>query len=754
MCASSRGDENAGGGEPAGGTADERQLDLRVSDMDCADCALRIQDRLRGVEGVDEVEGNPVARRVRVRYDGRLVDPERIRRELGELGYASREAGEEPELTREELWTGREALRTYGAGAFFLAGVALRLLGAAPVLIPLPVHGLALPDLFFLAAGVLGGWNFFPAGVRAARNLSLDMNFLMTVAILGAVGVGEFLEAGAIAFLFSVAELLEEYAVDRARRSIESLMDLSPETATVIRGGEEVTVRADEVAPGETVVVRPGERVPADGEVTDGASAVDESPITGESLPAEKTEGDGVYAGTINQEGFLEVRVTRSGDATTLSRIIHLVEDAESHKAPAERFVERFARRYTPAVTGLAVLVAAVPPLLLGAPFGEWFVRGLTLLVIACPCALVISTPVAVVSGITAGARNGVLIKGGNYLEAMGEVEVIALDKTGTLTRSHMTVTDLYPMSGWTGDEVLARAAAVEARSEHPIGRAVAEAASSRGLAPDRWTVADFEGIAGRGARALLDGEEWLIGRPALFGAGDDVEGAVREGRGEDGGAARLPREALDLLNRLRSEGKTAVVVGRPGRPAGVLGVGDPTREGAADAVRKLKERGVRRVVMLTGDHRETAEAVAAEIGVDEVRAELLPEEKVEAVRELEREHGAVAMVGDGVNDAPALAAASVGIAMGAAGSDAALRTADIALMGDDLSRLPYLHALSHRGRGVIRQNIWASIGAKAVLAVGVPFGLVSLIVAVLVGDMGASLGVTANSLRLARVRA
>ncbi len=745
MCASSdRG--SAGGGEDrtaadepeaersaaAGGASGGRELELQVTDMDCADCALRIREGLQQVEGVGEVEGNPVSRRVRVRFDESRVAPERIRRELGELGYASRETGEGPELSREDLWSGPEALRTYGAGLFFLTGVALQVAGAAPTLLPLPVHDLALPDLLFVAAGALGGWNFFPAGLRSARRLSLDMNFLMTVAILGAVAVGEFLEAGAIAFLFSVAELLEEYSVDRARRSIQSLMDLSPETATVIRDGRQVTVRADEVEPGDTVVVRPGERIPADGEVTDGASAVDESPITGESMPAEKAAGDEVYAGTINEEGFLEVRVTRAGDATTLSRVIHLVEEAESHRAPTERFVEKFARWYTPAVTGLAVLVAAVPPLLFAAPFGEWFVRGLTLLVIACPCALVISTPVAVVSGITAGARNGVLIKGGNYLEAMGEVEVIALDKTGTLTRSHMTVTDVHPLGGRDEEEVLARAAAVEARSEHPIGRAVTEAASSRGIAAGRWSVEGFEAIAGKGARARLDGEEWLVGRPELFSG------------------AALP---ADLLARLRSGGKTAVVVGGPDGPAGVVGVGDPTRAGAAGAIERLNQAGVRRVVMLTGDHRETAEAVAAELGLDDVRAELLPQEKVEAVRELEREHGRVAMVGDGVNDAPALAAATVGVAMGAAGSDTALQTADIALMGDDLRRLPYLYALSHRGRGVIRQNIWASIGAKAVLAAGVPFGLVSLIVAVLVGDMGASLGVTANSLRLARVR-
>jgi Cd2+/Zn2+-exporting ATPase len=702
--------------------------------MDCPDCARRIQDRLCRLDGVEEAVGNPVSRRLRVSFDPSRIDDERVRAEIGRLGYLARP--DEGGAADEEVhgtWTGPDAVRTYGATALFLLGLVLAWLAPGGPLVRLPLHDLHLPDVLFLLAAGLGGWNFFPAGVRAARALSLDMNFLMTVAILGAVGVGEFLEAGAIAFLFSLAELLETYSVDRARASLSSLLDLSPDRASVIREGREVTVPAGEVGVGETVVVRPGDRVPVDGTVTEGASAVNQATITGESMPVDKARGDEVYAGTINGDGYLRVRTDRAAENSTLARIIHLVEEAEGLKAPSERFVDRFARFYTPAVTVAAVLLTAVPPLLFGAPFETWFVRGLTLLVIACPCALVISTPVAVVSGITAAARNGVLIKGGVHLEALGEVEVFAMDKTGTLTAGHPEVTDVVPLDDGDPDELLALAAAVEAHSQHPVARAVVREARHRGLDPDRWRVEDFEDLRGKGVRARLDGREVRVGLPALFGGGSDLG---------------------DRIGRLRSQGKTTVVVGRPDRPLGLIAVADRPREEAARALRRLREAGVGRIVMLTGDNRATAGAIGDELGFDEVHADLLPEEKVERVRELEARYGPVAMVGDGVNDGPALAAATVGIAMGVAGSDAALETADVALMGDELDRLPYVFELSRRARGVIRQNIGASLGVKFLLAAGVPLGWVSLVVAVLVGDMGASLGVTGNSLRLARVRA
>ncbi|MFW6193658.1 MAG: heavy metal translocating P-type ATPase, partial [Gemmatimonadota bacterium] len=577
--------------------------------------------------------------------------------------------------------------------------------------------------------------------LRAARTLALDMNFLMTVAIVGAVILGEYLEASAIAFLFSVAELLETYAVDRARASIEALMDLSPERATVVRDGDEVTVAASEVRTGDRMLVRPGERMAADGRVVEGRSAVNQAPITGESMPVEKAPGDEVYAGTIAEDGFLAVTVEKAAEETTLAHIIHLVEEAETHRAPSERFVDRFARWYTPAVTAGAVLVAAGPPLLAGGDPATWVLRGLTLLVIACPCALVISTPVAVVSGITAAARNGVLIKGGNHLEKLGEIRVVALDKTGTLTYGHPEVSDVE-IAGEEGDpdRLLATAAALESRSEHPLGRAVVRGARHRGLLSKAADVADFEALAGRGVRGRVDGSEVVVGREELFGR-------VRD---------RLSARA----DALRAEGKTVVFVGGTGPDgsgdavaAGLVAVGDRARERARRTVEGLRKAGIERIVMLTGDHEGTARALADRLGLDEVHAGLLPDEKVDLVRAMEERWGAVAMVGDGVNDAPALAVASVGIVMGAAGSDAALETADVALMGDEIGKLPYVFRLSRTGRSVIRQNIGASVLIKAALAAGVPLGMVSLILAVVVGDMGASLGVTGNALRLARVR-
>ena len=717
--------EKADEGTSGGGAGPEEELiRFRVGSMDCPSCVAKIQGRLESVDGVVEVLGSPVSRTVTVRHRGG-VDPARIRDEMGRIGYAAHplDGGSEPAPV--PTFGSRAAWITYAAMALFAVGGALLLLDVRPALLTLPLQVLTLPDLFFLGAAAVGGSNFFPKGVRAAWARSLDMNFLMTVAILGAVVIGETMEAAAIAFLFSLAELLESYSVDRARASVASLMELAPDTARLVRDGEERIVPAEELAVGDRVRVRAGERIPADGRVAGGRSAVDQSPITGESIPVDKEPGDPVFAGTINRQGVLEVEVEREAGRSTLARIATLVEEAETKKSRTERFVERFARWYTPAVTVAAVLVVAIPPLLLGADFATWFVRGLTLLVIACPCALVISTPVAVVSGITAAARNGVLIKGGTYLEAMGEVRILAFDKTGTLTVGHPSVTALVPADGVAEARLLAVAAAVEAHSEHPIARAVREAAEARDLPLPEARAA--RAVPGVGARAEVAGVPSRVVRPEAL-------------------APRTPPGSLTAA------GHTVVGVEEGGAFLGWIALADRPREAAAGAVAALRRDGVDHLVMLTGDNEATARAVARETGVDGVHAGLLPEDKVRIVRELGERHGAVAMVGDGVNDGPALATAAVGIAMGAAGSDTALETADVALMGDDLTRLPYLVRLSHRARTVIRQNIAVALGVKAVLAIGVPLGMVSLVTAVLVGDLGISLAVIFNALRLGRV--
>jgi Cd2+/Zn2+-exporting ATPase len=701
--------------------------------MDCASCVRKIEGHLANVDGILSVEGSPMARTLTVHLDPERRSGGDVREAVGRLGYTALELkADEPSQVRAGTWQGRMARITYASVALFAVGMLLRGLGATPVVVSLPLHDLTLPDLFFLASALVGGWNFFGKGVRAARALALDMNFLMTVAIAGAIGIGDYLEASAIAFLFALAELLEHYSVDRARASVQSLLKLSPEVARVLRDGRELAVPTESLVAGDEVVVRPGERIPADGLVSEGASAVDQSPITGESLPVDKAVGDEVLSGTINREGYLRIRLTRRAKESALARIVRLVEDAEANKSRTERFVERFARYYTPAVTLGAILVVVVPTLAFGAPFVPWFIRGLTLLVIACPCALVISTPVAVVSAVTAAARHGVLIKGGVHLEAMGGIQAIALDKTGTLTYGHLRVVEVQALGGVTEVDALARAAAVESRSEHPVAKAIVEAGAARGVASP-WTVTDFTSEPGRGVRARLDGVEHAVGKPSHVGSD-----------GKMGGAAPAAAGA----------GHTRVGLTRQGEVIAWILLADRPREGAAEAVRRLREAGVHRLVMLTGDNQATASLVGREVGVDEVLAELLPEDKVEAITDLAARYGSVAMVGDGVNDAPALASATVGIAMGAAGSDTALETADIALMGDDLGRLPYLYTLSRRARSVIRQNIALSLVVKGGLALAVPFGLVPLVAAVLLGDMGVSVAVILNALRLGRVRA
>ena len=701
---------------------------FRIRDMDCAGCLSRIEGGVLKVDGVVGMAGSVIGRTITVEMDPERVTVEGLQKTVGRLGHlAEVDDGSQAERVA-PTWATAEARIAYASILLFLVGLTLQIGWVTPELLTLPLHELRLPDLFFVLSALVGGWNFFPKGFLAARTLSLDMNFLMTVAIVGAVSIGEYVEAAAIAFLFALAELLESYSVDRARASVESLMDLAPDSAIALREGAEVTVRASDLVAGDVVVVRPGTGIPVDGTVVEGASAVDQSAITGESLPVEKVQGDDVFAGTIAADGYMLIEVTKLATESTLARVVQLVEEAEAGKAKTERIVERFARWYTPAIAIGAVLVVVIPTAAFGAPFVPWLIRGLTLLVIACPCALVISTPVAVVSGITAAARRGVLIKGGVHLEAVGNLRAIAIDKTGTLTVGHLAVLDVRVANRGSPEDVLLRAAAVEARSEHPVARAIVEAAGRQGLVP-RFEVSGFSAQRGEGAVALLDGVSHFVGKPTSSSFPD----------------VSVPAD-------FTGNGNTVVAVADETRPLGWISLGDRARDQARTAVARLHEMGVSPIVMLTGDNPSSAERVAADVGVDEVRAGLLPHEKVEVLKELEAAYGPVAMVGDGVNDAPSLATASVGIAMGAAGSDAAIESADVALMGDDLTRLPYLYDLSRRSRSVIRQNITTALLVKAVLVVGVPLGMVSLITAVVVGDLGVSLAVTLNGLRLARV--
>ncbi len=764
----------------AGYAVAERTVAFQVPEMDCASCADTVEGALAAVAGVHGIDARPTVGRVEVTVgDGTTVDA--LRRAVEDAGYpvvGEEVDGQGPDgpAAREPVRRSRRAKLTGVAAVLLAVGLVLEFLvpGSNATVVAGPVT-FAVADLLFLGAVATGGAAILRNGYYSARNRSLDIDFLMSAAIVSAVvasvvaGTHLYVEAATLATLFSVAELLERYAMDRTRGSVQELLELAPTEATVRRDGAERTIPAADLVAGDRVVVRPGEKLPADGVVREGESAVNQAPITGESVPVDKTAGDEVYAGTLNESGYLEVDVTAAGGDSTLSKIADLVADADANRTEREQFVERFAAYYTPVMVAVAVLVAAVPPLVLGLDPVAWFVNGITLLVLACPCAFVISTPVSVVSGITAAARNGVLVKGGDHLEAMGGVEAVAVDKTGTLTTGELAVTDIVPLGDHTERDVLRCARGLEARSEHPVGEAIVAHAEGRGAERAAGPVSGFESLTGKGVRATLDGTEHYAGTPALFEElGFDLGHAHVVGDARE----RVPelrslcdrQGCLDLaeetIPRLQAEGKTVILVGREGRGPdgheveleGVIAVADTVRETAPWMVERLRDAGLE-VVMLTGDNEGTARAVADRVGVDDYRAGLLPAEKADAVAALEAEYeGGVAMVGDGVNDAPALAAATVGVAMGAAGTDAAIEAADIALLGDDLTRLPYLYDLARAADGVIRSNVYASLAVKAVLAVGVPFGVVGVAAAVLVGDAGMTLGVTGNAMRLSRL--
>ncbi|NIA14514.1 MAG: cadmium-translocating P-type ATPase [Nitrospiraceae bacterium] len=588
-----------------------------------------------------------------------------------------------------------------------------------------------LSVLLYIAAILTGGWFIFPKAFYAAKRLRPDMNLLMTVAVVGAVGIGEWFEAGAVAFLFALAQLLESWSVSRARRAIGALLDLSPPTARYIcpTDGDVEEKPIEDVPVGATVLVRPGEKIPLDGEVTKGSTTINQAPITGESMPVSKEAGDEVFAGTINEDGAIEFRATKAANDTTLAHVIRMVEEAQSRRAASEQWVERFAKYYTPAMMVLALLVAIVPPLILAGDWYAWFYEALVILVIACPCALVISTPVSVVAGLSAAARAGVLIKGGMYLEKPAQLKVCAMDKTGTLTRGAPEVQQVVPLNGHTEEELLARAATLESSSEHPLARAILRYARTRDI--DHSSAEDFQILKGRGAEGTMEGRRFWIGSHRL----------LHEKGGED-------KYIHEKANELENAGHSIVIVGNEQHVCGLISVADQIRPESKQAVAALKSAGIKRVVMLTGDNEGTAKAVAEACGVDEFHSELLPRDKVDAVAKLVAQYKEVAMVGDGVNDAPAMASASLGIAMGAAGTDTAIETADIALMSDDLSKLAWLVRHSRKTLNIIRQNIVFALGLKLVFIILALLGLATLWMAI-AADMGASLLVIFNGLRL-----
>ncbi len=589
-----------------------------------------------------------------------------------------------------------------------------------------------LAQVFFLLVVAICGKNIIRRAIKSLfTKRRLDMNFLMSIAALGAFLIGHGEEGAAVMFLFFIAEGLEDYAAQRARRSIERLLKLAPETAKVKKDGKEIELQVHEVGIGDVVVVRPGEKIPLDGEIIKGCSSINQAPITGESIPVDKTKGEEVYAGTVNQDGYLEIKVMKRSEEGMLSKIAKMVEEAEKKKSKTEAFIERFARIYTPVVIALALGVAIIPTLFLGLPAGIWIYRALVLLVVSCPCALAISTPVSMVSAITSATRRGVLIKGSSYLEELNKVKAFAFDKTGTLTEGKLEVSDIVSLDRVSDEEILSLASSIEFHSEHPIARAIVNSAESKKIKAQE--VKDFKSMPGKGIRARINGKIYYVGARNLY---NDLD-------------IQLPEEKI---NRFESEGKTTVFLSEGKNLLGVIAVRDKIRDASFKLIAELKKKGIR-TEMITGDNRHTAAAIAQSIGIDEYHAQLLPEDKLKIVDKLTFEFGSMAMVGDGVNDAPSLAKASVGIAMGAIGSDAALETADIALMHDDLSKISYLIHLAKETSRVIKQNVSVSIVIKTSFAILALLGMINLWVAVAIGDMGLSLAVILNSLRLTKVK-
>ena len=705
-------------------THQPKQSIFLIQKMDCPVEEKLIRNKLEGMPGIEELRFNLMQRELTVLH--RLKDDQPIEEALNALDMEPERKGEGCDDCGEHPAAGVDRRTKWLVGISGAAAIAAEVsgwLGAEEK--SLIVMGLSL------LAILTGGKQTAKKGWIAIKTFTLNINFLMMIAVAGAIAIGKWPEAAMVTFLFALAEMIEAYSLDRARNAIRSLMEMTPESASVKqKNGRWLTIEVEKVAIGAVVRVKPGERIPLDGRITSGSSTVNQAPITGESMPVEKKTGDSVFAGTINERGTFDFEVTANKGDTTLARIIRSVQAAQGERAPTQRFVDQFTRYYTPAVVVLAVLIAAVPPLFFGAEFMPWLYKALVTLVIACPCALVISTPVTVVSGLAAAARRGILIKGGVYLEEGRKLKVLALDKTGTLTHGKPVVTDIKELDHLAPKKALQIAASLDAHSEHPIAHAIVTKAGLK----KPLLVKDFESITGRGVKGVIDGTLYYLGNHRLIEelkvCGEHVESVL------------LP---------LEKEGKTAVVLATAKQALCVFAVADTVRESSVEAIKQLKNLGVT-CVMLTGDNETTAKAIAAVVGIGDARGNMLPEDKLKIIEELRNRYGVVGMVGDGINDAPALAKSSIGFAMGVAGTDTALETADVALMEDDLRRIPLFIGLSRKTGAVLKQNITLSIGVKALFLALNFAGGATLWMAVF-ADMGVSLIVVANGLRLLKFR-
>jgi Cd2+/Zn2+-exporting ATPase len=737
--------------------AGEARSVFQVDGMDCGECARTVQRVVGKLDGVLTVDVNFSTTKMTVIHTAAAA-------ELGSIAKAVSQVGYQPTLLDTTLDDGKNAALATGSPArnlrSTLTAVSGLLLAAGMVLDYGNINS-NLSILLYVISILTGGFYAARAGLYALKSLTLDMNFLMTVAAIGAAAIGQWSEGATVVFLFAVGNWLQARTMERTRRSIRDLMNVTPKEALVRRGSTESMRPLTDIRIGDIVIVRPGERLPMDGVITDGSSHVNQAAVTGESIPVFKQSGDTVYAGSLNEQGAFEFRVAKRVEDSTIQRMIHLVEAAQAQKAPSQQFVDRFAAYYTPLVVLLAVLVALVPPLLQVGSFEDWLYRALVLLVIACPCALVISTPVSIVAAIGNAAYNGVLIKGGAILEQTGLLRAVAFDKTGTLTEGRPRVVQIEPLGNLAPDLILPVAAALESRSEHPLARAIVTHCQALDPTPIP-AVQNFQAIPGKGAEGLVNGTRYRIGspnwilhtlqaQPTQDERTRSAQNAERSADGKPSPNESTRRDTADwtrLVAEHQTQGRTVVLLADEQRVHGLIAIADTLREESAQALAELRAAGIAHTVMLTGDHARVAQTIADRLQLDEVQAELLPEHKLGRIQDLKQRFGTVGMVGDGINDAPALAAADIGIAMGGAGTDVALETADIVLMSDDLHKLPFALQLSRRALAVIKQNVWFSLGVKALFLALTLAGLSNLWMAVF-ADTGAALIVIANGMRL-----
>lgn len=691
----------------------------RVEGLSCTNCAAKFEKNVKGIPGVTNAKVNFGAGKIDV--EGTAT--------IKEIEWAG--AFEKLVIQDEKEVSPQKITKKSFLKRNWTLVIAAILIGTAfYAQFTLGEDDLVTKGLYVFAI-IIGGFQLFKEGLSDLFKLDFSMEVLMTIAIIGASIIGEWAEGSIVVILFAISEALERFSMDKARQSIRSLVDIAPKEALIRRNNQEKILNVTEIQIGDIMIIKPGQKIAMDGIVVKGHSSVNQSSITGESVPVEKTIADDIFAGTLNEEGILEVEVTKHVTDTTIAKIIHLVEEAQGERAPAQAFIDTFAKYYTPVIMVISALIILVPPLIFGGDWQTWIYQGLSLLVVGCPCSLVISTPVSIVSAIGNAAKNGVLVKGGIYLEEIGGLRAIAFDKTGTLTKGTPVVTDFNVSEKKKESDILAILSALENLSQHPLASAIINEAHKRGVDYQSISIQNFQSMTGKGIKGEYQGETYVIGSPKLF------EPAIIQ-----------QTELMGNYETLQAQGKTVMVFGTKNQILAIIAVADEVRESSAAVIAKLHQLGIEHTIMLTGDNQKTALSMGQQVGVTDIKGDLMPEDKLNYIKVLQQKYGKVAMIGDGVNDAPALAAATVGIAMGGAGTDTALETADVALMGHDLNKLPFVVKLSRQTLKIIKQNISFSLGIKLLALLLVIPGWLTLWIAI-VADMGATLIVTLNGLRL-----